>query len=105
MLGSGAVGKSCITVRFVSDTFLDDYDPTIEDSYRTMIKVQGLQRISREQKKKSKKRKNAALEFESGSGEKGRGGPFSGLIKKLTGSRRTSSLSRLPLVLVQGSLF
>ncbi|BFZ11808.1 hypothetical protein BsWGS_14847 [Bradybaena similaris] len=94
MLGSGAVGKSCITVRFVSDTFLDDYDPTIEDSYRTMIKVQGLQQISKEKKRRSKRKKeHAALEFESNSGRKGRSGPFRGLMRKLTGSGRTSSLS------------
>lgn len=34
MLGSGAVGKSALTIRLVTDNFLDEYDPTIEDSYR-----------------------------------------------------------------------
>ena len=39
MLGSGAVGKSAITVQMVSGHFLSSYDPTIEDSYRTTINV------------------------------------------------------------------
>eukprot|EP01084_Bolivina_argentea_P095442 171597_1 len=37
MLGGGGVGKSSITIRFISDQFLDEYDPTIEDSYRKQI--------------------------------------------------------------------
>lgn len=36
MLGSGGVGKSAITVRYVSHHFIQFYDPTIEDSYRTL---------------------------------------------------------------------
>lgn len=34
VLGSGGVGKSALTVRLVTDNFIDQYDPTIEDSYR-----------------------------------------------------------------------
>ena len=34
MLGTGGVGKSNITLRFTQDTFEEDYDPTLEDSYR-----------------------------------------------------------------------
>jgi len=34
ILGTGGVGKSSITLRIVSNQFLDEYDPTIEDSYR-----------------------------------------------------------------------
>lgn len=44
MLGSGAVGKSALTIRYVSDQFVDNYDPTIEDSYRKMITVKGKRR-------------------------------------------------------------
>ena len=41
MLGGGAVGKSAITVQLVSGHFVSIYDPTIEDSYRTSISVDG----------------------------------------------------------------
>ena len=34
MLGAAAVGKSAVTQRFVSNKFVRDYDPTIEDYYK-----------------------------------------------------------------------
>ncbi|MCP9260745.1 Ras-related protein Rap-2c [Dirofilaria immitis] len=37
VLGSGGVGKSALTVQFVSNTFIEKYDPTIEDFYRKEI--------------------------------------------------------------------
>ncbi|KAL0482665.1 Ras-related protein Rap [Acrasis kona] len=39
IIGSGGVGKSAITCRFVQNTFVEVYDPTIEDSYRRGITV------------------------------------------------------------------
>uniref|UniRef100_T1IN97 small monomeric GTPase n=1 Tax=Strigamia maritima TaxID=126957 RepID=T1IN97_STRMM len=39
VLGSGGVGKSALTVQFVSGTFMEKYDPTIEDFYRKEIEV------------------------------------------------------------------
>lgn len=58
VLGSGGVGKSAITVRFMSNMFVDNYDPTIEDSYRKQIVVEGIpkDRIKvQEQEQKGKK--------------------------------------------------
>ena len=37
VLGSGGVGKSALTVQFVTGTFAEKYDPTIEDFYRLEI--------------------------------------------------------------------
>ncbi|KAJ3177534.1 hypothetical protein HDU85_005812 [Gaertneriomyces sp. JEL0708] len=39
VVGSGGVGKSCLTVRFLKDEFTSDYDPTIEENYRKHITV------------------------------------------------------------------
>ncbi|KAI9208570.1 small GTPase superfamily [Polychytrium aggregatum] len=39
VVGSGGVGKSCLTVRFLKDEFSNDYDPTIEENYRKNIDV------------------------------------------------------------------
>ncbi|KAF4547388.1 Ras-like protein 10 [Elsinoe fawcettii] len=43
VLGSGGVGKSCLTAQFVSGIFVERYDPTIEDTYRKQIEVDGRQ--------------------------------------------------------------
>jgi len=39
VLGSGSVGKSAITLRFIHGRFVEQYDPTIEDSYRHQVEV------------------------------------------------------------------
>ncbi|KAK9379204.1 ras family-domain-containing protein [Kockiozyma suomiensis] len=41
VLGAGGVGKSAVTVQFVQGIFLNSYDPTIEDSYRRQMDVDG----------------------------------------------------------------
>jgi small GTP-binding protein len=43
VLGDGGVGKSALTVQFVQGIFVEKYDPTIEDSYRKQITVDGQQ--------------------------------------------------------------
>ena len=44
VLGSGNVGKSSVTIRFTQGSFVEDYDPTIEDSYRKQIVVNGIKK-------------------------------------------------------------
>jgi len=41
ILGSGGVGKSALTVQFVQGIFVERYDPTIEDSYRKQVEIDG----------------------------------------------------------------
>lgn len=41
VLGAGGVGKSALTVRFIRDEFLENYDPTIEEEYRRPLMVDG----------------------------------------------------------------
>ncbi|KAL3955009.1 hypothetical protein ACCO45_010572 [Purpureocillium lilacinum] len=43
VLGAGGVGKSCLTAQFVHNEWIESYDPTIEDSYRTQVQVDGRQ--------------------------------------------------------------
>eukprot|EP01113_Clastostelium_recurvatum_P049916 TRINITY_DN932_c0_g1_i2.p1 TRINITY_DN932_c0_g1~~TRINITY_DN932_c0_g1_i2.p1 ORF type:complete len:204 (-),score=46.67 TRINITY_DN932_c0_g1_i2:98-709(-) len=39
LVGLGGVGKSCLTIQFISQRFVEDYDPTLEDSYRKQVTV------------------------------------------------------------------
>ncbi|KAN0030577.1 hypothetical protein ACTA71_009217 [Dictyostelium dimigraforme] len=39
VLGSGAVGKTALTVQFQSNYFIHEYDPTIEDSFTKNCKI------------------------------------------------------------------
>jgi small GTP-binding protein len=39
LLGSGAVGKSCIAIQYIQGHFVDRYDATIEDVYRKPVEV------------------------------------------------------------------
>jgi len=41
VLGGGGVGKSCLTIRFTHSKFIDKYDPTIEDTHRRQVEVDG----------------------------------------------------------------
>jgi len=41
MLGDGGVGKTAITIQFISGRFVPDYDPTIEDAYKKEHQIEG----------------------------------------------------------------
>lgn len=41
VIGDGGVGKSALTVQYVSHIFLDFHDPTIEDVYQTQRVIDG----------------------------------------------------------------
>ncbi|CAG9314481.1 unnamed protein product [Blepharisma stoltei] len=41
MLGAAAVGKSAVTMRYVSNKFVRDYDPTIENYYTKTTQIEG----------------------------------------------------------------
>ncbi|KAI8806637.1 ras-like protein 1 [Cladochytrium replicatum] len=41
VVGGGGVGKSALTIQFIQSQFVDEYDPTIEDSYRKQSVVDG----------------------------------------------------------------
>jgi len=39
IVGGGGVGKSALTIQLISNHFIDEYDPTIEDSYRKQVTI------------------------------------------------------------------
>jgi len=41
VLGAGGVGKSALAIRFHRNTFIEQYNPTIEEEYRTDFTVDG----------------------------------------------------------------
>lgn len=41
VVGGGGVGKSALTIQLIQSHFVDEYDPTIEDSYRKQCTLDG----------------------------------------------------------------
>jgi len=39
VVGAGGVGKSALTIQLIQNHFVDEYDPTIEDSYRKQVRI------------------------------------------------------------------
>ena len=39
VVGGGGVGKSALTIQFIQSHFMEEYDPTIEDSYRKQVTI------------------------------------------------------------------
>jgi len=44
IVGSGGVGKSCMTLYYIKGVFQSEYDPTIEDSYVKEVMLDGIKR-------------------------------------------------------------
>eukprot|EP00010_Vexillifera_abyssalis_P002146 CAMPEP_0201553716 /NCGR_PEP_ID=MMETSP0173_2-20130828/32572_1 /ASSEMBLY_ACC=CAM_ASM_000268 /TAXON_ID=218659 /ORGANISM="Vexillifera sp., Strain DIVA3 564/2" /LENGTH=185 /DNA_ID=CAMNT_0047964661 /DNA_START=48 /DNA_END=605 /DNA_ORIENTATION=- len=42
IVGAVGVGKSALTIQFINEVFVGDYDPTIEDSYRKQLVVDNM---------------------------------------------------------------
>ena len=38
---AGGVGKSALTIQLIQNHFVEEYDPTIEDSYRKQVMIDG----------------------------------------------------------------
>lgn len=45
VVGGGGVGKSALTIQLIQSHFVDEYDPTIEDSYRKQCTVDNEQAV------------------------------------------------------------
>merc|ERR1711998_153053 len=41
VVGGGGVGKSALTIQLIQNHFIEEYDPTIEDSYRKQVTIDG----------------------------------------------------------------
>ena len=39
IVGGGGVGKSALTIQLIQNHFINEYDPTIEDSYRKQVMI------------------------------------------------------------------
>lgn len=39
VVGDGGVGKSALTIQLIQNHFVEEYDPTIEDSYRKQVRA------------------------------------------------------------------
>lgn len=57
VLGDGGVGKTALTVSFVQNQFIEEYDPTIEDSYLKQCEIPGMNIVDKKTKPKEDKRK------------------------------------------------
>lgn len=75
-IGSGGVGKSSITIQFIQNHFVNDYDPTIEDSYRKQVVIKGIPKDGNKSAKKNSKSSKGA----TGGGGKKKSSSFFGKL-------------------------
>mmetsp|Transcript_430 Transcript_430/g.789 ORF Transcript_430/g.789 Transcript_430/m.789 type:complete len:882 (+) Transcript_430:37-2682(+) len=52
IVGDGSVGKSSLVIQYIQGQFVEEYDPTIEDSYRKVVKIKNLPQPMVDRKKK-----------------------------------------------------
>ena len=41
VVGEGGVGKSALTIQHLQNVFEEDWDPTIEDTYKKQVVIDG----------------------------------------------------------------
>jgi GTPase KRas protein len=41
VVGPGGVGKSCYTIQFIQEKFVEEYEPTVEDSFQRTASIDG----------------------------------------------------------------
>jgi len=61
VVGAGGVGKSALTIQLIQNHFVDEYDPTIEDSYRKQVVIGTLHSKLISLKQKHKYNKNNCI--------------------------------------------
>ncbi len=93
ILGSGGVGKSAICIRYIQNHFVDQYDPTIEDSYRKQVCIKGIPK----QQPKGKKSKSKSSGSSSGASASGKGKGFFGSLFKRSSKQQSTSTGAAPL--------
>ncbi|KAJ6252911.1 ras-like protein [Anaeramoeba flamelloides] len=42
LMGDGSVGKSCLTIQYIQNRFINEYDPTVAESYNKMVIVDNI---------------------------------------------------------------
>jgi len=95
VIGSGGVGKSALTIQFVQNHFVDEYDPTIEDSYRKQCTISGLRKAESAESKQVTKKKSGLF-----SGLLGRRSSSKTSLNKSKSSKKEKSVEEGPTVQV-----
>ena len=110
IVGGGGVGKSALTIQLIQNHFIDEYDPTIEDSYRKQVTIDeetclldildtaGQEEYSamRDQVRHSRRRARRARDRGPAPGTRPCAGVWLHLIQALRPLRRSGARPRAP---------